>query len=889
LYSKFHPDREHYRGKAEQLYDLVKESCQYMEEPYADHFKKKAQTIFENSISSTQISGYEVARTVKTKVYDKASVGYLILDRFGRIIDYNRKIADLWCADSLLLRGRSVYSLLHPDHGLHFNQIIEKAKILAQEQTFEICCRRRDGRDFVARGKASVAHASLENDLVMLVSFEEISRQQTLAAVVQALTDEAALNDWTDFARSLGEIMVATPEVEAIVFALREQGSAGRYRLCYVDSGRRAQVFNLDYSGAISLQNLDETNTLEIQRRLTDFMLRHAIADDSGRMIKDHLHQFIWGPGNDCVYGHISLFFADEASFLDDYCRLIRLVGQRFERDIARCVSEKHRQQAIASRSMVSDRQTADLQRKACRLEQEIEARKVIEGKLIQLKERAEQSSRSKSLFLANVSHEIRTPLNGIMGVVSILDTFEGSPEYREYVRMLHDSGQDLIAIIDNLLDLSSLEAGSLELAAGDFNLRDMLLEVYRKYRPQAEEKGIQLIMSLPFNQPVKIHGDERRIQQILGHLLSNAIKFTEEGFVSVKVKIKQATGEQTFLKVSVTDSGPGMGDGHSDRIWQNFECLDSSTTRKTDGFGLGLAITDKLLRVMKGRICLRTSPGQGSRFDFLVPVGITRLKSRNTYRSGQVGLMIHRGALREHVAACLASLNQKVTLIHDAGQLEAQSPETTIVADTDHLSDMKLLATTSRKKDTLNQQRLILVGESSVRLADLGEHVRKLDGMMLLKGVESLLSLYCDLVANRRGCADGAPDGPLPVLLAEDNEINQRVSADMLRLLGVRVEVVKNGREAVKSVTENDYAIVLMDCFMPEMDGVEAMKRIKTLTQPSPPVIAVTANAVKSERQRYLNEGFDGFLAKPFQLHDLQTILFEFVQVPRLPGSASM
>ncbi|MBF0185759.1 MAG: response regulator [Magnetococcales bacterium] len=400
--------------------------------------------------------------------------------------------------------------------------------------------------------------------------------------------------------------------------------------------------------------------------------------------------------------------------------------------------------------------------------------RKEGEQRLREAKEAAELASRYKSEFLATISHEVRTPLNGIMGMAALLMEKRLSSKKLFYVEMIRKSGENLLNIINDVLDLSKIEAGHLQLEVQPFSPRVMRNELRDLFGELATKKGLHLRTRIASDVPQMVEGDVHRIRQILVNLLSNAIKFTEKGEINLRITAAdEATDRQvTLLEFQVEDTGIGITAEVAERLFQPFTQGDASTTRKYGGSGLGLAICRRLAERMAGQVRLSSEPGRGSLFSFRVPL----------------------------------------------------------------------------RKAASNRSPVPMEGEE------------RMERVVFSPGVK--------------------------VLVAEDNIVNQKLFQIILKGLGVTVTTVANGQEALRCLREGRYQLVLMDCHMPEMDGLEACETFRRYEREQKlahtPVVAVTANAMSGEKERCLAAGMDDYLTKPIAKGDLQTLLLRYLDESR-------
>ncbi|MFN3326347.1 MAG: ATP-binding protein [Bryobacteraceae bacterium] len=516
---------------------------------------------------------------------------------------------------------------------------------------------------------------------------------------------------------------------------------------------------------------------------------------------------------------------------------------------------------------------------------------KRIQAELANARDAAVVSSRMKSEFVANMSHEIRTPMNGIIGMTELLFSSRLAPEQQQYLRMIQDSARSLMTLLNDILDFSKIEAGKLDLIAKPFHLRDWLDDLLRPLAFNAHQKGLELAAIVAPEVPPVLTADPDRLRQVLVNLVGNAIKFTADGEVVVEVRLQQEVPARRscILHFAVRDTGIGIPAEKREIIFESFTQADGSTSRKYGGTGLGLTISSRLVSMMGGRLEITSEVGKGSvfYFDLETPLPVEGVENSETL-PGEFALILDSSPVAAKSTGCtLASLGIR---FESADSVPA-ALESGLVRPGSGISPTLILAD-HRFHDDIGRLRTaladtsILIGMQQVGDPEGRAPVDGFDALILKPVSRSELRSTVNRFRNRAVPVKpaSAPVGleelsGLSILLAEDNHVNQLLAKRLLEKCGHTVTVTGNGRQAVRMFERGRFDLVLMDVQMPELNGLEATAMIRAREAANPnrrrtPIVAVTAHALKGDRERFLEAGMDAYVSKPLNSAELfQTI----------------
>jgi two-component system sensor histidine kinase/response regulator len=507
----------------------------------------------------------------------------------------------------------------------------------------------------------------------------------------------------------------------------------------------------------------------------------------------------------------------------------------------------------------------------------------------------ADEANQAKSIFLATMSHEIRTPMNGVIGMAALLGETPLTEEQRMFTETITTCGETLINVINDILDFSKIESGNLELESVDFDLRYCIEDVLDIFGNKAAQIGLDLVYQIAEDVPLQIVGDQLRLKQVLINLVSNAMKFTEQGEVCIGVQLQKTNSDGTLeLRFDVRDTGIGIPEDKLNRLFKAFSQVDSSTTRKYGGTGLGLAISEKLVKLMDGEFSVKSKIDHGSTFSFTIGTNAgVKVTAPYIYynmadQEGKKILVVDDNITNLTILKHQFENWKLKPVLANSGEealaVLSKDPKVDLVITDMQMPGMDGMMLAALIKEQHPRIPIILlssIGEEfkndlrqrffSIMTKPIKHHILS---KQILNALQHRAIPIEEKVIKNKLSTDFGENFPFDILIAEDNQMNQHVIMHILNKMGYQPDLVNNGQEAVEAANQKDYGIILMDMQMPVMDGLEATRVIRQTVIKQPVIIALTANAMADDEETCLKAGMDDYVCKPVKLEELMNKL---------------
>lgn len=795
-------------------------------------------------------------------VFKEAPIAYLVLDGDGQITDSNNLASEHFNINPRQLAVTSLPSLVHPNDVHKINNAIRYAKLHGDRSSHEVQCFRLAGQHFMARIDIAAPPADSDQSFRVLCSVTDITKGRILEETLKNSAIGLTGSIDKGYFREMTQFLLSLPAVDVAIISRWHRGDK-KFRSLSFESKiwNPPRAFTYQIPAPNPGQPPIETIITPHQHGI------ETIADDLGCQTGVRLFLF---EGERQLIGEIVLLTRQlQIEKVMVYDHILKIVSGRTAGEIQRLRNFEQINRNQAELEAAISERTKELKSKNAKLAAEVEKRKTIENRLRKAKIQAEQAALAKSHFLANMSHEIRTPMNGIVGLASLMGQRSMPRDMRQYLGAITTSANSMLQLINDILDFHRLESGHMVIDNQRIQLRDALEAILDSHLPKTKAKNLFVLLDYPYGVKEHIYFDPIRLRQLIDNILGNAIKFTDSGSIVVRVTF---TDDEDRLLIEIKDTGIGIDADAREQIFDRFQQADSSTTKRYGGAGLGLAICREIAQLVGGKITCGSTPGNGSIFRLFLPVGLPKGHAEQALPTGS---SIANATRRKILCAEAIVFYLDLTDGYVANAL------------TDFISSLGMTVICRTPTRCLTPTELLITDR-------LGPYRQQNHEQILLTGVPfgpiyagvtPILSHFdLENFLSKLGAAPEGGDsfGQLPasiiedqpytglrVLVAEDNEVNRLVTVDMLMLLGAKVETAFDGEDALAMAMAQDYAIIFMDCLMPKMDGFAATAAIKDKRPDAPPIVALTANAMKGDRLKCLDAGFDEYMAKPVRLDD--------------------
>lgn len=874
--------------------------------------------LFEECLSrlgevSEELRAASFSERIFSQLLRTSSVGFLALDSNGVIQKVNETTAHFWLESVDRMRDRSIFDFVLPeDHG-RLRRALRRCGL--KRTAVEFRAVRKNGDCFWCGIEAhSVPDTRRGN--VILCSLADVTSSRLVEDTVRKMSLGLSPCTGVAFLEQLVQYIAHFPDVTGSLIAVAVSDKPGFFRIVASASGEfMGTEFPMDVAGQSAA--FDGGAPLDAVFGQPD--LPPVISAQASS--RYHVAARVISSMGE-LQGIVYATAPRPLEKVKMYRSILEITSARVSAELSRMRDEELLEKRRNALELEVGLRAVELQVKNANLEVEINQRARVELALRLAKEEAEQASRAKTAFLANMSHEIRTPLNGIVGFSSLLQGCAANAEQESYLQGIQECSSSLLRLIDDILDFSKMEADQLDLHMERFEIRPWLHSVVLMHALSAEKKGLWFFVEHVPDLPGFVFTDPARLKQILDNLLSNALKFTSSGFVKVSMGVMRYP--QLRLRITVSDTGIGISQEQSQKIFERFVQADPSTTRNYGGTGLGLSICRKLTEILGGKIHLESELGSGAVFTVEVPVGadgavtfvegpvvalavqpellltLEQILSPAQVRAAEIDAR-SSGPLPESVLQILNPRHDVLFLDEDALNRLMRSSIRVRATQSENLG-LRLVVVFAEKPNEIDRARISAsLGLKPNAISVLPRRVLPQEVFSQIQNARSSVQLASVPPAQPESLAAGngpgrvvgasadapsAESAPQPqvtarsVLVVEDNEVNLKVLEHMLRDLGHQVHVARDGREALDQVEKAQSAgrsafdLVLMDCLMPVLDGYEAVAEMRRRWQNLPPIVALTANALSYDRQKCLDAGFSDYVAKPVRKKDIALLV---------------
>lgn len=887
-----------------------------------------ADALFDNSMRATEQMRSQLEEESKSRLwlnstFQKSPLSIVVLDEELKIMEMNKPAAAHWNLNPKSMSGMNFLSLLGRTDAHCFADdlpsMAEDSKSSFRDLTM---IRPRDGSFFVMRVQVSKFTIQALRQTRYILYLSDMTEKRLIEKAQQKATTGLGLATGQVYFDEICRFMCSLPGIDLAIVAKWSSKKTVQFLAgdLGIEKTQRSELKRLvrrllceaekEYRGGSVNRRFEFGQGGPLIGAVGDSLVRltdsktgawHTLRDSSGELCG-------------------CLLVCSRQSFvsINGIVHILSSFAPRTSAEISRQEADQKLLIGQQELERLVERRTLDLRKNFDQLTREVERRRKTENSLIEARREAELATQAKSRFLANMSHEIRTPINGIIGAASLLAEGLDQPGSERLLEVIRQSGDSLLSLINDILDLTKLDAAQMRLEYKTVDILDFALTCFHVYEIslRMREKPIFFLMDLQLSGSSLFNLDPLRVRQIIDNLVTNANKFTSQGSITVKMVLtplagndRQATRDFELL-VSVVDTGIGMTEMQQESVFERFVQADSSTTRLYGGTGLGLPISRQLAELMGGSLACESQLGQGTEFRLKIPVRQADINPEKADLGCPNSILLSACEVLRHKKFCIAVTSSLVRTL--LSRFISQQSLTYLEEDASRMSSLPanpdedtVWIFDQLNPDLVHQWSLELLHSSSAVSRGCGYDLHRsrsfacvvcvihnaLFGAQLLLDLETVFrgrtSQFNPLIRHSepkslRSRGRDSALGGRKILLVEDNEVNRFVARRMLSYLGAEIVDAVNGADALAIFKEQDFDMVLMDCLMPVMDGYEAVRRLKEEQHCTVPVVAVTASALKGDEELCLSSGFDAYLSKPITLAELEKLAHTYFPHPR-------